>query len=350
MKVIPILGIDIAKLKFDVFLRWPDRPGQRASFDNNKNGYKQLQKWLRQQKAATIHACLEATSWYGDALAHYLFDQKHLVSVINPRRGRKYADSRLVRTQNDQIDAELLADFCAKESPRLWQPDPDCKRQLKDLVRLREFFAAQLRQSKGRLEHDNPLILAQTRKHIKKLKSSVAEVDQQIARLVRANPELAKQIKLLRTILGVGPVTSAVCVAELPPIEQLPSVNSAVAYAGVDPKNKTSGKTVATKPRLSKMGPPLLRQCLYMAALTASRCNPIIKNQCQRLAARGKTGKLALGAAMRKLMRLIYGVLKHQMPFDPDWKRPRVVYSPRRMSGGDEPSSLQLASPPVATA
>ena len=315
MKVTPILGIDIAKLKFDVFLRWVDRPGQKARFDNNKKGFKQLQNWLLKHKVSVVHACLESTSWYGDALATYLFHQKHLVSMINPRRGRNYANRRLVRTQNDRIDAELLADFCAKESPRLWQPAPDYQRQLKDLTRLREFFASQLRPAKGRLEHNNPVILAQMREHIENLKSSVIKTNKQIADLIQATPELAKQVKLLRTIRGIGPVVSAVCVAELPPVAQLRSASSAVAYAGVDPKNKTSGKTISTKPRLSKMGPSLLRQALYMAALTASRRNPIIKDQHRRLATKGKTGKLAIGAAMRKLMRLIYGVLKHQMPF-----------------------------------
>ena len=350
MKVTPILGIDISKLKFDVFLRWTDNSGQKASFPNNPKGFGQLQKWLLQQKAPLVHACMEATSWYGDALAHYLFAQKHLVSVINPRRGRKYADSKLIRTQNDRIDAQLLADFCATDSPRLWQPAPEYKHQLKDLVRLREFFVSQLRQTKGRMEHNNPVVLAQMRKHIKKLKDSVTDVDQKIAALIRATPELAKSVKLLQTISGVGPVTSAVCMAELPPIEQLPSVASAVAYAGVDPKHKTSGKTVATKPRLSKMGPALLRQCLYMAALAAGRSNAIIVNQTQRLAAKGKTGKLAIGAAMRKLMRLIYGILKHQTPFDPTWTPHRAVHSRWPMSDGHERSSTQLASPSVATA
>jgi transposase len=350
MKVTLILGIDIAKLKFDVCLRRHDASHENASFDNNQKGFQQLQKWLLKREALLVHACMEATSRYGDALALFLFEHKHLVSVINARRARKYADSRLVRTQNDRIDAELIADFCAKESPRLWQPSAGCKRQLQDLLRLRDFFTNQLGQTKNRRECTSRPILAQLQRHIKKLERSVAEVDKQILALTKTAPELATQIKLLRTIPGVGPITAAVCVAELPPVPQIDSVSAAVAYAGVDPRKKTSGTSVSTTPRLSKMGPRLLRKCLYMAALSACRSNPIIHNQSQRLAAKGKTGKLALGAAMRKLMRLIYGVLKHQMPFDPAWTPSRAVHLRRRMSDGDGVTSLQLASTSVANA
>jgi transposase len=122
----------------------------------------------------------------------------------------------------------------------------------------------------------------------------------------------------------VGLLTAAVAVAELPPVEQFEHAGQAVAFAGLDPKRKTSGDTIATAPRQSKMGSRLLRKTLYMAALCALRRNPIIAALGQRLAAKGKTGKLAVGAAMRKLLRLIFGVLKTQKPFDPNWETARA--------------------------
>src|SRR5215208_3927524 len=107
MKIIPILGIDIAKRKFDVCLRPTPEvqgPRQSATFPNNRQGFRALMRWLNQHQAPCVRACLESTSRYGDALALFLYEQQHPVSVVNPRRIRHYADSRLFRTQNDRVD------------------------------------------------------------------------------------------------------------------------------------------------------------------------------------------------------------------------------------------------------
>jgi transposase len=140
-----ILGIDISKDKFDVCLRpaGPTGPIDRACFDNHARGFKALHAWLLQKAVTSLHACLEATSRYGDALALDLYERGHTVSMVNPRRTRHDADSRLVRTQNDAIDAALIADFCATQHPLPWQPMAPERRQLQDLVRTRGFFLNQ---------------------------------------------------------------------------------------------------------------------------------------------------------------------------------------------------------------
>jgi transposase len=354
MKVIPILGIDIAKRKFDVCLRPAAQlEGARANatFDNNLKGVRALLRWLDQHQAACVHACLEATSRYGEALALFLHQHQHQVSVVNPRRIHHYAGSRLVRTQNDQVDAGLIADFCASEKPRLWEPMADDKRQLQDLVRTRGFLVDQKQQCANRLETEGVHTRPHLRQLIGHLEKSLAKIEKQLAALLQERTELARQVALVDSIIGVGLLTAAVAVAELPPIGQFEHAGQAVAFAGLDPRRKTSGDTIATAPRQSKMGSRLLRKALYMAALCALRKNPIIVALGQRLAAKGKTGKLAVGAAMRKLLRLIFGVLKSQKSFDPNWeKRDRAVDSGGRASGGDGLESHQLASPPVATA
>lgn len=322
MKVLPILGIDIAKRKFDVCLRPPTQTqGARhhATFENTLKGFRALRRWLTQHQTECLHGCLEATSRYGDALALFLHQHRHDVSVINPRRIHHYANSRLVRTQNDSVDAGLIADFCASENPRLWHPMPEDKRQLQSLVRLRGFFIDQKQQSANRLETESAHTRAHLRQQIGQMEKRIAKIEKQIDALLQAEPELARQVELVDSIIGVGLITAAVAVAELPPIEQFEHAGQAVAFAGLDPKRKTSGETIATAPRQSKMGSRLLRKTLYMAALCALRKNPIIAALGQRLAAKGKTGKLAVGAAMRKLLRLIFGVLKNQKPFDPNW-------------------------------
>ena len=350
MKVIPILGIDISKRKFDVCLRFSTDTRQSALFTNNPKGFKALLRWLAVHKADLVHACMESTSRYGDDLALFLYQRKHQVSVVNPRCTRNYANSRLTRTQNDRIDAGLIADFCAKENPRLWEPLAANHRHLQDLMRLRDFFVDQKRQCTNRMESEGDSTQAELGRHIRQLENRIERVEAQVTALLKAHPQLAHAVDLLQTIPGVGRITACAALAELPPISQFKHVGSVVAFAGLDPQNKESGDTVSTTPRLSKMGSRLLRKVLYMAALCALRINPIIRAQTQRLAARGKTGKLAVGAGMRKLLRLIYGVLKSDSPFDQNWQeRRRAVYSSGRASGGDELSSIQLASPPVAT-
>src|SRR5215831_6832599 len=124
-----ILGIDIAKHKFDVCLKLLANPEARhaASFNNNLKGFQALRQWLGQQAPGLsdqLHACLESTSRYGDALAEFLHRQGFLVSMVNPRRTRCYANSQLTRSVNDTIDARLIAEFCASErnTLRLWEP------------------------------------------------------------------------------------------------------------------------------------------------------------------------------------------------------------------------------------
>lgn len=353
MQATHILGIDIAKRKFDVCLRaaTPDGPRHAHTFPNHAKGFKALNTWLAKHPTAHLHACLEATSRYGDALALHLYQHGHTVSLVNPRRTRHYADSRLVRTQNDTIDAALIADFCASQNPRPWQPVSTGKRQLQDLVRTRGFFLSQKQQCRNRLETADPINAKHLRQHVRQLDATLVQLKAQITDLLKTQPDLARQVELADSISGVGLLTAAVAVAELPPIERLEHAGQAVALAGLDPRKKDSGTSVHTAPRLSKMGSRLLRQTLYMAALTALRHNPIIRALGERLKAKGKGGKRAVAAAMRKLVRLIYGVLKQGKPFDPNWaNRDRAVGLGGRASDGDERPSHPLASPSVATA
>lgn len=353
MQATHILGIDISKDKFDVCLRAAaaDGPRHAHTFANQAKGFQALNTWLAKRASGQLHACLEATSRYGDALALHLHQHGHTVSLVNPRRTRHYADSRLVRTQNDPIDAALIADFCASQNPRPWEPVSEGKRQLQDQVRTRGFFVNQKQQCANRLETADPASAKHLRQHLRQLDATIGKLEAQITALLKTQPDLARQVELAESISGVGLLTAAVAVAELPPIERLEHAGQAVALAGLDPRQKTSGTSVHTAPRLSKMGSRLLRQTLYMAALAALRCNPVIRALGQRLKAKGKGGKRTVAAAMRKLVRLIYGVLKQGKPFDPNWvKGDRAVGLGGRASAGDELSSPQLAAPAVAPA
>jgi transposase len=353
MKVYYILGIDISKDKFDVCLRHPqeDQLLAQHQFPNSPAGFKQLLRWLRKQGVTQVHACMEATSRYGEALAAFLHQQEHPVSVVNPRRIRRYADSLLVRTQHDALDADIIARFCATQKPRLWTPAPPELRRLQELTRLRQFLVSQRTRLQNRLHTETKTLARLLRRHIRQLDQTIEELEATVITFLQSHQELNQQVALVDTISGIGPITAATAVAELPPCGQLDHAGQAVALAGLDPRKKDSGKSVRGLAHISKMGSRPLRAALYMAAVTALRTNPLIRAQADRLRARGKSGKAVICAAMRKLVRLIYGVLKHRKAFDPKWQGPHraVPCAEAQASGGDGPQPA-IASPPVATA
>lgn len=311
------LGIDVAKQKFDVTLRGGPSL-QRHSFGNHPDGFKQLSQWLEQQGVTELHACLEATGVYYEALAEYLYQQGYIVSVVNPWQIKAFADSKLRRHKTDRLDADLIAEFCQKEQPRPWQPLAPEERTLQALVRHWDSLVETRQQQLHRLESSrDPLVTASLQRVIDQLSAEIQQVEQQIQAHIDDHPDLKQKQELLASIPGIGTQTATHLLAEMPDLADYPSAKQAAADAGLTPSERSSGTSVREKPRLSKIGNPRVRKILYFPALAAIRYNPIIKAQRNRLLAQGKPKMVAVGAAMRKLLHLAYGVLKHNQPFDP---------------------------------
>jgi transposase len=272
------LGIDIAKRNFEVNLRPLHSPEGRCSagFPNNLKGFKELARWLSKQgitQPAQVHGCLESTSCYGDALAAWLFGQGYAVSLVNPRRTRHYADSQLTRTVNDRIDARLIADFCAEQRHKLalWQPLPEAHCELRELTRTRQALLSHRESLANLLETASGLARQATRRQIASFQREIQRLDQAIEKFLDqpASSSLKAQVALADSVPAVGPLTAVIVLSELPPLERLARAEQAVALFGLDPKNKTSGDTVKTPMRLSKMGSKRGRRALYMPAMVA---------------------------------------------------------------------------------
>ena len=135
MDKIAILGIDVSKDFFDVSLMRDGKIVASGQFNNSSAGFKSLQSWLKKRKVSVTWSCMEATGRYGDELAHFLYERGHQVSVVNPARIKRYMQSKLQRNKSDQLDARLIADFCATQKPDLWSPPPLEIRQLQEMVR-----------------------------------------------------------------------------------------------------------------------------------------------------------------------------------------------------------------------
>lgn len=312
------LGIDIAKAKYVVSVRTPEGKRRHKSFPNTREGHAALLAWLRRHAPGPVHACLEATGTFAEAVATALHEAGHRVSVVNPAAIHAFAQSQLRRTKTDGVDADVLADFCAAQHPPAWTPWPTEVRELQGLVRRREAIVDMLTQERNRAQAGEltRAVEASVARHIAMLERELADLDRQIDQHINTHPSLRDQRDLLVTIPGIGATTAARLLAECRSIREFDSARAYAAFAGLVPRDRQSG-TLRGRPRLSKLGSARLRLAVYWPAVTAMRCNPLLKPFAERLAARGKHKMVIIAAVMRKLLHVVYGVLKHRHAFDP---------------------------------
>lgn len=248
------LGIDIAKAKFDVALQVGRRHYQ-ATFKNNGDGFGKLQQWLHKSRANRVHACMEATGRYGEALALYLYDQGYKVSVVNPARVKKYADSQLRRNKTDAQDAAIILDFCLTQKPPRWKPPSPQQRKLQELVRYFDTLKKMRRQEQNRLSSglQVPAVIGQIQQHLAYLEEQLALLEAQIHDHVEQFPELKRDRDLLVSIPGIGKLTAARLLAEIGDIRSFSNAKQLAAYAGLTPSHHESGSSIRKRPRMSKV-------------------------------------------------------------------------------------------------
>jgi transposase len=315
----PVLGIDIAKQRVEVALL-VDGKIKNKSFKNTVEGFEALALWLKKLGIPKVQACLEATGSYGEDLAIYLHEAGHPVSIVNPVRIKGFAQSELIRTKTDKIDAGIIARFCLAMKPETWIPPSPEVRVLRALVRRADSLIDMLTQEKNRLGTAHASVIPLIKDHMGYLNQEIKKVRNQIADLIDQNPNLRQKKELLVSIPGIGEATIAVILSELDNLEKFNHVRELVAFTGLAPKETLSGSSIKGKPRLCKVGHVRLRKALYMPALVSIQCNPVIMVFYNRLKARGKNGKVIVCAIMRKLAHIIFGILKSGKKFDPNYK------------------------------
>jgi transposase len=319
----PVLGIDIAKLKFNVCLIKTEGKLRHKLFPNTSAGFAQLLEWLSKQGVRSVHACLEATGTYGEALALFLYEAGQRVSVINPAAVKAFAQSRLSRTKTDKVDAELIARFTVAQEPAAWTPTAPEVRELQALVRRLDSLiemrvAEENRLSSGILVESVRVSLEE---HLSYLNQQIKRCEELIRDHINNHPRLRRQSELLDSIPGIGETTAAVLLSEITNPQQYRSARQVAAYAGLVPRERQSGSSLRGRSRLSKIGNARLRKALYFPAITALRCSPFFKAWAEGLQERGKCKMTVICAVMRKLVHLAYGVLKSAQPFDPQWAK-----------------------------
>ena len=312
-----ILGIDMAKAKFDVCLL-RDGGQVRGRFANSAEGMAKLHRWLATHGAEQVHACLEATGRYGRDLAYFLHSQGHTVSIVNPQRIHAYSRSKLQRSKTDRLDAQLIADICRTQQPPATPLLTVPQEERQALSRHLEALKHDRQRERNRLEAGTPSVHVRQAitEHLDFLERQIQQLEQQLQELVQQDEQTRQQFALLLTIPGIGALTAAKFLAEVPDVRRFAQTTQLDAYAGLVPKVHQSGQSSHSGP-LVKTGNAVLRTLFYMPALAAHRYNPIIAHLNQRLQRKGKAKMTIVVAAMRKLLHLAYGVLKTGKPFNP---------------------------------
>lgn len=316
------VGIDVSKDTLDVTLRWDGRNHHHKVFDNEPGGIGQVQKWLEQQRAGMVQVCLEATGQYGEEVSERLYERGWRVSVVNPLCIKAYARSHLKRTQTDKADAGLLAEYGDKEQPRAWQPPSPLRKRLRALSRRIDDLEGMRQAERNRwkaTKHLDPTIASSLQSVIDLLTQLIQETKHTLFQLLDQDEELKRQKKLLMSIKGIGQLTAVRFLAELGDLHEFTDARQLAAFLGLTPEFKKSGKSVSTKPRLSKRGNSAVRKMLYMPAVSAKNTNKIVEAFCNRLALSRKCDMSLIGAAMHKLVHLMFGVVHTGLPFDPNY-------------------------------
>jgi|SRR6478609_428490 len=317
-KKMDMVGIDVSKEKLDVALLRDQGKFRDKVVANSRKGFLELAAWLAKQGVTQAHICMEATGAYWEDLAEFLVDAGFEVSVVNPLLIRKFGESLGERSKTDRLDARVIAKFCAERAPDRWQAPSKAVRGLRALVRRREALIELRTEELNRRDSaSEPRVLESINKVIAMLDEQIAQIERQIRDHIDCDPTLKDQRKLLESVPGIGPVVSAMLLSYYGGDLRFNSSKQAVAFAGLDTSRRESGSSVRGKPRLSKKGHSNIRGTLYMPAVVAMTKSDWGKAFAGRLVAAGKPKLLVIGAVMRKLVAIAYGVLKSGQPFNP---------------------------------
>lgn len=304
MKSVPVFaGIDVSKDRLDLAVR----PGDLRTVPYDDAGIQLLVKQLQAVAPAVI--VLEATGGLELPLVAALAAAELPVVIANPRQIRDFGRAAGQLAKTDQLDAQVLAHFAEVMRP-VPRPLPDEQaRHLSALLARRRQVIEMLVAERNRLSRTRPPLRKRLQAHIAWLEREVAQTDTDLARMIQTSAVWREKDTLLRSAPGIGPVLSLTLLAELPELGTLTRKQIA-ALAGVAPLNRDSG-TLRGK-RTIWGGRAHVRAVLYMGALVATRCNPVIQAFYHRLCAAGKAKKVALTACMRKLLIMLNAMLKHR--------------------------------------
>lgn len=304
-----VVGIDVGKAKLDVALADESRVW---TWHNDAQGRAELSDWVVAQKASLV--VVEASGGYETALVSELVSRGVAVALVDPSRVRAFAKAAGILAKTDKIDARVIARFGATMKPKARASREQAQVELNELVSRRRQLVEMLTGEKNRLQTASPTVQTQITSHVDWLQTEIESLEQQLSQAIKANPEWLETAQRVKQVPGIGFITAATLVADLPELGQL-NRQKIAALVGVAPFNHDSGKHHGKRHIFG--GRTSVRSVLYMATLSAIRHNPVIKEFYQRLLDKGKLKKVALTACMRKLLVILNTLVKTGQAWNP---------------------------------
>jgi transposase len=321
------IGIDIAKKTFHAcYLSTRDAREQRGEFTNDAAGHAKFMLWVnRVSQGMAVHFCLEETGIYGRALAVFLHQAQHHVSLVNAALVKHHGRSLNLRSKTDRIDAWLIAHYTHVHVPPRWTPPAAQHQRLRELSRRRAQLTQMIVAESNHLEAaQESSVRSHIEAMIQHLQKQRESLWQQMQQLVKEDPALNKQRELLMSIPHIGEMTAMALLAELPPVDAFENARQICAYAGLTPRQEQSGESVHKRTRLCKQGRSGLRTLMFMPAVSvlSSKRGPLL-GFAKRLQEAGKAKLCVVGALMRKLLAMAFAILRSGQPFDPHYRHSR---------------------------
>ena len=230
--------------------------------------------------------------------------------------------SKLSRHKTDKIDSMIIAEYASKNDLPQYVPKSSDLQELQNLYRCLQNLKEQHKQSQNYLENKDHLssaICFSYKRLAQNITKEIKKIELEIDNIIVNNCEIQNKMDNIQTIPGIGKLTAVAILSETPDFSSFANARELAAYAGLTPKHKMSGTSVKGKSRISKIGSSRLRKALYFPAIVAKNHNPIFSKFSQRLASKGKPTKVIIVAIMRKLLHLVFGVVKHNTHFNPDF-------------------------------
>lgn len=321
------IGVDIAKESLQAS---NSRGSRKKLFGNSAEGIGQLLHWVESHPGLDhSHLIMEPTNTYHHLLVQALAGVQVNYTLINPAQTAAFARAQGKRAKTDPVDAQVLASFGESQQPQANPPPQDAQERLKALERHLDWLERELRSTRNRQDSAQrspwtpQSVLDSLDRTIDRLTQEIEAAREDINHQLELHAHWAQQLELLVSIPGIGRRTASLLLSEMPPVALCPSAKQWVAFCGLAPEPRQSGKSSYC--RLSRTGTGRVRAGLYLPAMAALRCNPTVRDLGQRLKEREKKGRVRVVAAMHKLLRICYGVLKSGLPFDPQHCQPATL-------------------------
>lgn len=307
-----IVGIDTSKDFFDATAIEEDKVIFQKQFSNDLKGFNLFLRAISSNPVELV--CIEATGPYHLRFALFLQENKLKLSVVNPLVIKRYAQMKMSRAKTDKKDAYLIAFYAKEQKPELWKAPSEVLLDIRQLdthldllMKHRRALSNQLHAFKTRGAMVNGLE-KQIQNQIKQLNENIKKVERRIEDLVQSSyPKMADQ---LQSIPGIGKKSAYMMIVSTNGFLNFDNCKQVTSFFGLAPRHYQSGTSVKGKTRICKMGMSRVRKTLYMAAVTAIKCNKTCQNLYDRLRAKGKSHNLAIIAVVNKLIKQSFAIAK----------------------------------------